>query len=1024
MLTVSRRLPSLRAALAAIVFAAALPTFAAAPEEAARRYLLSVYEGHFDGLLRSPAADVDSFERAVRNVLRVRCLRVDAIITRETATGSAVSVDAGVTISKSDRQTPGAWMPPETIPLRLTLVPESGDWVVSSVESLDDTLVRELVAAEEPERSRLLREHTGRISKNLARALCSRAMADLNSGKFDRALRGATVAREVAAMAGDRGGESLAVGALTMHAVATGDKESAVRLGVESLAIAETTADPDVLARAWYNRGRSFKVAGDARERAREWPRMECYRKALLYAPRAEDPTIEVRVLYSMANITANAWSDQLAARELIDRSLSLAREIGDPVGEMAGETVLATIYLLQGDRERGLFHHSRALALAEKHQMAAYSGLLVRSGQVLADEGRFAEARTAFAKVITRDAGGALKSTISPKGLTTNALISLAKMEAEDGRLDEAECLLREAASFRGVESEAYGYVLAPYYLKRRSYAAALERSLASLTETTTTHDDTLEALVSAARAYRELGDSDRALSAAMEAIGIRESMNARTAGDEQQGARVSDLTAPYYELAAEIALDRGDRAEALVFLERGRAVVLREILENGRPDLLKADPAVATEQANQEREIARLRKALERARATGSPDADTLARRLGQARAVYATFLDGTRARAALRLATRKHADSHRLREVLEHLPPRTVAIEYLVTDERLHVFVAKPGSSEVIHRESAVGRQALEERVDHFVEAVSQRRADVRTPARELYRGLIRPLESEYSGADAVVVIPDDVLWRVPFAALADERGRFVVERHAIVYAPSITAYALMAGSRRTAAQATPSFFAVGNPAFDETTRKAVASFYRATLDGLPEAEREIEESRAFYGRSRVLRGEQATEARTKSGIAGAAVVHFATHALFDDANPMYSRLALARDPTSSADDGWLEAWEIMRLDLDADLVVLSACETARGRIGAGEGVVGMAWSFFIAGARSTLAAQWKVSSASSADLMIAFHKALHDRRAGLPLRKALSLRDAQLRLLRDPRYEHPFYWAAFVIVGDAS
>src|SRR5262249_44773243 len=109
--------------------------------------------------------------------------------------------------------------------------------------------------------------------------------------------------------------------------------------------------------------------------------------------------------------------------------------------------------------------------------------------------------------------------------------------------------------------------------------------------------------------------------------------------------------------------------------------------------------------------------------------------------------------------------------------------------------------------------------------------------------------------------------------------------------------------------------------------------------------------------------------------------------------------------------------LEAWELMNLKLNADLVVLSACDTARGRISRGEGVVGLAWAVFVAGCPSTVVSQWKVDADATTALMIAFHKNL---KAGIG--KAEALRRAQVSLIRSPQHGHPFYWGAFVIVGD--
>src|SRR5258706_15197413 len=124
-------------------------------------------------------------------------------------------------------------------------------------------------------------------------------------------------------------------------------------------------------------------------------------------------------------------------------------------------------------------------------------------------------------------------------------------------------------------------------------------------------------------------------------------------------------------------------------------------------------------------------------------------------------------------------------------------------------------------------------------------------------------------------------------------------------------------------------------------------------------------------------------------------------------------MYSRLVMARSQNDPNDDGLLEAREIMRLDLHADLIVLSACQTARGRLGAGEGIVGMSWAFFVAGVPTMVASQWKVDSASTAKFMVNFHRRLKEQSAQSET-KAVALQQASLNLMKDPRYRHPYFW----------
>jgi CHAT domain-containing protein len=189
-------------------------------------------------------------------------------------------------------------------------------------------------------------------------------------------------------------------------------------------------------------------------------------------------------------------------------------------------------------------------------------------------------------------------------------------------------------------------------------------------------------------------------------------------------------------------------------------------------------------------------------------------------------------------------------------------------------------------------------------------------------------------------------------------------------------------------------------------------------------LPEAEQEVRTLRRLYGesRSRVYIGAQAREERVKTEAGRARILHFATHGTLNNASPMYSHLALAQG--GAKEDGLLEAWELMQLDLKADLAVLSACETARGRIGAGEGMIGLSWAMFIAGVPTIVVSQWKVEAAATRDLMVNFHRGLISQPEGGKARtlKSEALRQSALKLLKEPETRHPFYWAGFVLVGD--
>jgi CHAT domain-containing protein len=241
----------------------------------------------------------------------------------------------------------------------------------------------------------------------------------------------------------------------------------------------------------------------------------------------------------------------------------------------------------------------------------------------------------------------------------------------------------------------------------------------------------------------------------------------------------------------------------------------------------------------------------------------------------------------------------------------------------------------------------------------------------------------------------------LWDLPFNALQSAAGRYLVEDHAIFYAPSLTVLAAMSSAKRATAPGAE-LLVLGNP-----------------LSDTPDAEREAIGLGKLYGqlRSTIYTGNLATKDVLMKQANRYAMVHIAAHGTFDDASPMYSHLALGKPQADGRDDGILEAWELMDLNLRARLVALSGCDTARGRFGAGEGLIGMSWALFVGGAGATMAGQWKVESSSTSELMLQFHRGLIDG-----LGKAEALRRAKLSLLRTVRYAHPFYWAGFVLIGD--
>ena len=337
-----------------------------------------------------------------------------------------------------------------------------------------------------------------------------------------------------------------------------------------------------------------------------------------------------------------------------------------------------------------------------------------------------------------------------------------------------------------------------------------------------------------------------------------------------------------------------------------------------------------------------------------------------------------------------------------------PKTALLIYAVTQERTFLFVLRNTSStpEIYSFTIPISAEELRQRARRFQQLIAERRPAFAAEARALYRLLLQPAEAVLQGAEQLCIIPDDGLWEVPFQALQTSAGHYALEDYAIRYAPSLSV--LTALANRQLPTATTSLLALGNPL---TPSDADLSFAP-----LPEAEKEVIALGKLFRTAQILTGGTATENQFKALAGRHSILHLATHGVLNNRQPLDSYLALATANGEGPEDGKLTAREIMQTKLNAHLVVLSACETARGYIRSGEGVVGLSWAFFLAGSRTLVVSQWQVHSASTADLMVRFFTQ-RQRQS----QNASALRAAALQLMQQPRYQHPYYWASFITLG---
>lgn len=507
--------------------------------------------------------------------------------------------------------------------------------------------------------------------------------------------------------------------------------------------------------------------------------------------------------------------------------------------------------------------------------------------------------------------------------------------------------------------------------------------------------------ALTALGRSEKVLAHPEQAREAFDRAIGVLEDLRTRVAGGESQRAVFfTSKTEPYQERMA-LALEAGHPDEAFHYSERARARALLDTINGRRP------PVTKTMTAGERAEEQRLRLALNAVSQqiqSSQENSSSLRKRQDQARLDYEAF------------QTRLYADHPELRIARAQIPairagearvligsPAAALLEFAVTPGRTWLFAITSEGLRCF--ELKLSSAELERRVDEFRQRLANRDLRVDRAAVGLYSALLEPARAVLAGKTEWIIAPDGPLWSLPFQALESKPGRFVIEDSSVSYVPSFTTLReeMRATERRRSGTAT--LLGFGNPAGREA---------------LPDAARQIRAVAALYSpSSRVYAGAEASEERWKRESPPYRILQFATHAVFDDRSPLYSYISLAQPAPGSSEDGLLEAWEIMQLNLNAEVSVLSACETARGAATPGEGLIGLTWALFVAGSPSALVTQWKVDAASTTDLMIEFHRVWRGGVNGVS--KAKALRAAQLYLLRKPG-SHPFEWAGVTLVGD--
>jgi len=897
-----------------------------------------------------------------------------------------------------------------------------------------------------------------------------RARVDVNNAAtWPEALADYRIARDHYRALGDRPGELkslIEIGVVENYL----SKPEALDAAAQGERLARALDDRAALARVLRMKGSIYRLAGDLRAAADAVEQATEINRALGNRP------AEARSLNFAALMYLNMGEIE-SAIALFEQALPIARATNDRFFESAIVTNLGTLYSRLGEdtKAESFYERSLAIARAANNPRVIFTSLNSLGAQQ-AVLGNHAKARELFAesRSLARKMGDRTLEASSLIHLGGSYRFAAAYKEALE-QYAEALAIERQLGELPEIARALEGTGRALHRLGENDRAfEALQEALAIRRRLRhLPHESSV--LRDLAEVERDRGHVGEALDHAQRAVDLDETLRSRITSPELRASYVA-AEQNKYELLIAILQQRhasepahGYAAMALDVSERARARVLLESLLDARVDLRQGiAPALLERERSLQKQLneasTQLSRALD-ASTTGaqSSAAQTFERLSGEYQQLQVQLRQQSPHYAAVMQP--QPLDTAAIRNTV--LDADTVLLEYALGEERSWLWALS--SEDVVSVELPPRRQiddaarslyeqltARQKRHQENRDAYGRRVAagdarlekDAAAVSRMLLGGIAQRLNAEWR-TKRLAIVPAGGLQYLPFAALpAPGTSRTLAATHEIVYIPSASVLAVV---RREAAGRTPAprtlailadpVFETADPRVTSKNQRTVAPDDIATatraqtvVDGLYSR---IPLSRLPFSRDEAYAIASLSESKDAKDtllavdfkasrtavlggmLSGYRVVHLATHGVLDTERPALSSLIFSLvDERGRRQNGYLRLPDIYNMRLDADLVVLSACQTALGKEIKGEGLVGLTRAFVYAGAPRVLASLWQVSDLATAELMKKFYRGMLREH----LSAAAALRTAQVEMSQDPRWRSPFFWAGFVLQGE--
>jgi len=808
---------------------------------------------------------------------------------------------------------------------------------------------------------------------------------------------------------------------------------------------------------------------------------LDFYQNALNIAQEIADPPREAQCLRDMAEVSWKK-GDYSQSIEKYTRSFELSREIGDKSSELLSLNGLGNSFLRTGDFSKSLQYYLQALEINKQLRMRHQESLLLTNiANIYVNLGDHPKALDYYHQALdihketgSKSAEGItlnnmarvyseqkdysrasevyqlalqIAREIGDKRAEANRLNNLANTYTQMGNFRAARKLYDEALTLaqnlgtKEIEANVYRD-RAHMFDKAEEYSRAQESFLKAISigQKIGYSQKIWLAHAGLASVYEKQNKDQEAWRQYKKALENIESMRSQIQLEEHKSGFLSDKIEVYVSLVSllfDLHQDqplKGFGEEAYYFAEKAKARAFLDSLQEGKQNLVShLKPELKEEENELLGKISTIQTELIRPQISDSRR-EELFKELEEAEENHLNLIQRIRSMNPV-YAQIVYPESYRLKSIQEKLLDKETAIlEYLVGEGKAFLFfVTKDDFS--IHRLSA--SKDLEERANDYLSLLktgADKDFQAFSAGERLYQELVGPVMDRFGSIKRLIVLPDGNLSFLPFEALIgpgrDDHPKYLISNYRISYAPSATALANLL-ERKNPTSLRKDLLAFADPDYDfaSISRKQIDAddilrevYMEQGFDFSPlkySADEVNQISKLIKKKVRdVYIKKDAKEEKIKSlSLKDYKIIHFATHGFIDEQVPLRSSLLLTLDE-DPGEDGFFQAREIYSTDLSAKLVVLSACQTGKGKLERGEGVMGLSRAFLYAGAESVVASLWSINDKATSVFMKHFYEGLSQG-----MKKEESLQKAKLEMI-ESRYKHPFYWAPFVLNGDSQ